>query len=91
MSTWQVQSAKERFSELLRAAVAGEPQIITKHGTPVAVLVEIDEYRRSTEPQPSLAQFLLTGSHAVGLPDDLELPPRQLDPDRSSEALTDAE
>jgi prevent-host-death family protein len=43
---WQVQEAKQRFSEVLRAAEAGEPQIVTKHGEEVAVVIDIAEYRR---------------------------------------------
>jgi prevent-host-death family protein len=43
---WQVQEAKQRFSEVLRAAGAGEPQIITKHGEEIAVMLDITEYRR---------------------------------------------
>jgi prevent-host-death family protein len=43
---WQVQEAKQRFSEVLRAAQAGEPQIVTKHGEEVAVVIHIAEYRR---------------------------------------------
>jgi prevent-host-death family protein len=46
MTTWQVQEAKQRFSEVLRAAETGEPQIVTKHGEEVAVLIDIAEYRR---------------------------------------------
>jgi prevent-host-death family protein len=42
---WQVQEAKQRFSEVLRAA-EGEPQIVTKHGEEVAVVIDIAEYRR---------------------------------------------
>ncbi|GHJ49282.1 antitoxin [Catellatospora sp. TT07R-123] len=42
---WQVQEAKQRFSEVLRAA-EGEPQIVTKHGQEIAVVLDIDEYRR---------------------------------------------
>lgn len=43
---WQVQEARQRFSEVLRAAEAGEPQIVTKHGEEVAVVIDIAEYRR---------------------------------------------
>jgi len=42
---WQVQEAKQRFSELLRLAAADD-QIITRQGVEVAAVVDIDEYRR---------------------------------------------
>jgi len=41
---WQVQEAKQRFSEMLRAAESGEPQIVTRHGEEVAVLIDIAQY-----------------------------------------------
>jgi prevent-host-death family protein len=42
---WQVQEAKQRFSEVLRAAESGEPQIVTRHGEEVVVLIDIAQYR----------------------------------------------
>jgi prevent-host-death family protein len=44
--TWQVQEAKQRFSEVLRAVERDGPQTITRHGEEVAVVIDIDEYRR---------------------------------------------
>ena len=41
---WQVQEAKQRFSEMLRAAESGGPQIVTRHGEEVAVLIDIEQY-----------------------------------------------
>jgi prevent-host-death family protein len=84
VTTWQVQTAKQRFSEVLRAAESGEPQFITKHGETVAVLVDIADYRASHVARRSLADFLLSGSTAVGLEEELELPPRAGDPDRAA-------
>ena len=44
--TWQVQEAKQRFSEVLRALTKEGPQTITKHGEEIAVVIDIEEYRR---------------------------------------------
>lgn len=55
---WQVQEAKQRFSEVLRAAEAGEPQIVTKHGEEVAVVIDIAEYRRLRGEAVSLVAYL---------------------------------
>lgn len=44
--SWQVQEAKQRFSEVLRAVEKDGPQTITRHGEEVAVVVDIAEYRR---------------------------------------------
>ena len=43
---WQVQEAKQHFSEVIRAAQAGDAQIVTRHGEEVAVVIDITEYRR---------------------------------------------
>lgn len=42
---WPLQDAKQRFSEVVRAAEK-EPQIVTRHGKEVAVVLDIDEYRK---------------------------------------------
>ena len=44
--TWQVQTAKQRFSELVERAVSEGPQIVTKHGRETVVVLEIGTYRR---------------------------------------------
>jgi len=43
---WQVQEAKQRFSELLRAVESEGVQYVTKHGKEIAVVVSIDEFHR---------------------------------------------
>ena len=54
---WQLQDAKNKFSELVERAVNGEPQVVTKHGKRTAVLMSADEYARlkgrSTGIQPA--------------------------------------
>ena len=42
---WQLQEAKQRFSELIRSVEADGPQFVTRHGEEVAVVVSIAEYR----------------------------------------------
>jgi prevent-host-death family protein len=71
---WQLQEAKQRFSELVRHARADGPQVVTKHGEEVAVVVSIEEYRRLTDELTSFKDFLLAAP-------DLEA----LDIDRSRE------
>jgi prevent-host-death family protein len=58
---WQIQDAKQRFSEMIRAVTSQGPQVITRHGEDVAVVVEIGEYRRLTRPSVDLAGILLGG------------------------------
>lgn len=65
MTTWQVQEAKSRFSELLEEAERKGPQLITRHGTERAVVLSIDEYRKLTEAEPkaelNFVEHLLSG------------------------------
>ncbi len=58
---WQIQDAKQRFSEMIRAVTSNGPQTITRHGADVAVVVEIGEYHRLTRPSADLAGILLGG------------------------------
>jgi len=56
---WQIQDAKQRFSEMIRAVEHDGPQIITRHGEEVAVVVDIAEYRRLTRSTVDLTGLLL--------------------------------
>ena len=77
-SVWQVQEAKARFGEFLAASVEKGPQVVTKRGVPVAVLVPIEEWHRLREAaKPSLKDVLL----APGARTDA------LTPDRAAPAL----
>ncbi len=58
---WQIQDAKQRFSEMIRAVMRDGPQVITKHGEDVAVVVDIAEYRRLIRPTVDLTGILLGG------------------------------
>jgi prevent-host-death family protein len=76
---WQVQDAKQRFSELVRQARDDGPQVVTKHGEEVAVVVAIEDYRRLTG-RADFKQVLLSASDLSAL--DLE---RSLEPARPVE------
>jgi prevent-host-death family protein len=60
MSSWQVQDAKARFSELLDATIKKGPQVVTRRGIETAVLVPIEEWNRlQRAARPSLKALLL--------------------------------
>ena len=46
MTEWPLQDARNGFSALVNAALAGEPQIVTRRGRPVVVVLAVDEYER---------------------------------------------
>lgn len=56
---WQVQEAKQRFSEVLRAVEQSGPQTITRHGAEVAVIIDIEEYRRLVHERDDFADHLM--------------------------------
>lgn len=47
--SWQLQEAKQRFSELVRRAEREGLQVATRHGEEVVVVVPAEEYRRMSE------------------------------------------
>ncbi|MBK8253226.1 MAG: type II toxin-antitoxin system Phd/YefM family antitoxin [Polyangiaceae bacterium] len=73
-NAWQVQEAKARFSELLRASIEDGPQTVTRRGVPLAVLVSVEEWNaRQKAASPTLKDLLLS---ATGRSNEL-VPPRE--------------
>jgi prevent-host-death family protein len=58
---WQVQEAKQRFSELIRKAHADGPQVVTRHGEEIAVVIDIADYRRLKGETAEFKDFLRSG------------------------------
>ena len=56
---WQLQTAKQKFSELVDRALVEGPQIVTRRGREVVVVVGIEEYRRLRRGRRDFKQFLL--------------------------------
>ena len=59
---WQLQEAKQRFSEVIRAVEREGAQIITRHGEDVAVIIDIAEWHKLTTPAVDLTELLLAPS-----------------------------
>jgi prevent-host-death family protein len=78
---WQVQEAKQRFSEVLRAVESDGPQTITRHGEEVAVVIDIAEYRRLTRPKADLNALLLgppyLDDEVLSVMDEIEIERKQ--------------
>lgn len=71
---WQVQEAEQQFSAVLRRAHTDGPQVVTRHGDEVAVVIGIVEYRRLKGGTVTFEQFLVAGSgpHFDDLADELD-------------------
>lgn len=57
-TAWQLQDAKNRFSEVVEEALHNGPQTVTRRGEPVVVVVAVDTWRRVSGEAPSLKAFL---------------------------------
>lgn len=77
-SQWTLQGAKNKFSEVVNAACAGQPQVVTKRGKPSVVVLSMSEYEkcleRSKAPIPKFTDFLLS---VPSEDDTTDLPPRK--------------
>lgn len=54
---WQLQEAKNKLSKVVDEAIRQGPQIITRHGVEVAIVLSYDEYRRIMASQEKLSDF----------------------------------
>lgn len=53
-----VKEAKNNLSELIRLAEKGQPQIIRRYDTEVAVVISISEWQKMNGEKESLVEFL---------------------------------
>ena len=83
MTEWPLQDAKNKFSALVNAALAGEPQRVTRRGKPAVVVLAAKEYERLCRLEKANAPTL--GELLLEIPQDdqeferLSLPARPLD------------
>ncbi|MNL54273.1 type II toxin-antitoxin system [compost metagenome] len=61
MTSWPVQDAKANFDRILEASLADGPQILTRRGDAVAVLVKATEWQQlRAMAKPSLKDLLFS-------------------------------
>jgi len=70
MRMWQLQEAKTKFSQVVEAAIASGPQLITRRGVEAVILLSYAEYRRLVSTQKLSAFF--QESPLAGVELDLE-------------------
>jgi prevent-host-death family protein len=54
---WQLQEAKNKLSEVVEDAIAHGPQVITRRGVEVAVVLSYPEFVKLKKDQGSLSEF----------------------------------
>ena len=80
-SQWSLQDAKNRFSAVVAAAEAGQPQWVTKRGRRAVVVLSAEDYAKLREKdrlsKPSFIEHILSApKRPPEIPDDEELFPR---------------
>ena len=73
MNRWALQDAKNRFSAVVDAALAGEPQQVTRRGKPAVVVLSVKQYERILAHPPDNATSFI--EHLLAIPkgdDELE-------------------
>lgn len=65
---WQLQEAKQKFSELVKRALQDGPQVVTRHGEEVVVALSVEAYRELRgEVAEDFKSFLLSAPDLEGL------------------------
>jgi len=79
---WQLQDAKNKFSNLVEKAQHNGPQVVTKHGKDAVVVLSIEEYKKLIKPKTNLVKFFQSSplvkedvdlSRSKEIPRDIEL------------------
>lgn len=59
MAYWQLQEAKNKFSEVVDKALSTGPQVVTRRGVEAVVVMSVEQYRELTRPKGNIADFFL--------------------------------
>lgn len=54
---WQLQEAKNKFSEVVEEALSKGPQVITRRGVEAVIVLSYAEYRKLIVSQKKLSEF----------------------------------
>ena len=54
---WQLQEAKNKFSQVVKEAIENGPQEITRHGKKTVVLISLKDYQKMKHKKGSLVDF----------------------------------
>ena len=82
MAEWSLRDARDRFSAVVNAALAGEPQTVKRRGQPAVVVLAVEEYERLCRLEracaPSLGELLLESPQDDGEFERLSLAGRRM-------------
>ena len=80
-TTWKLQDAKARFSQIVEDALKIGPQFVTRRGKKAVVVLSTEEFEKLVSKKPSFKEFLL---NCPKIDDDFEFE-RKKDYSRSIE------
>lgn len=55
--TWQLQEAKNKLSEVVDEALSHGPQIITRRGVEVVIVIAYEQFQKMTASEQKLSEF----------------------------------
>ena len=83
MNEWPLQDARNKLSAVVDAAVAGEPQRVTRRDKPAVVVLAVEEYERLCRLEkakaPTFTDLLLAIPQDDEEIEPLQLPSRMVD------------
>lgn len=59
-TSWKLQDAKAKFSQVVDEAIKNGPQYVTRHGSEAVVIVAVEEFEELKSSKPSFKDFLLS-------------------------------
>lgn len=59
-TSWKLQDAKAKFSQIVDEAIKNGPQYVTRHGSEAVVIVSVEEFEELRSSKPSFKDFLLS-------------------------------
>jgi len=57
MEHWQLQDAKNRFSEIVNKALRDGPQVVTRRGKKTVVIMSVEQYQNLVRPKVNIIDF----------------------------------
>ncbi|RWX47383.1 prevent-host-death family protein [Candidatus Electrothrix aarhusensis] len=81
-TTWALQDAKNKFSQVVNEALTHGPQYVMRRGVNTVVVLSVRDYEKLTSQKPSFTDFLLSAPKIDNDADPFERQheyPRELD------------
>ena len=80
MKDWPMRDARSRFGTVVDAALAGEPQRVTRRGQPAVVVIAVEEYERLCKGEPSNTPTFVEHLLAIPKGGDFDFERQPLEP-----------